>query len=80
MEKLGPTGEHSEPKLNEDDEGDLVMNVGALPGKVVIRFGKKVAWVGMTPEGARNMAQGLMNMANAVEELVRQAAETDTDI
>lgn len=67
MVKIGPTGERLAPPLNEHDEGALIMAIGPEDGRVVIRFGKNVSWVGMGPWGAREMARRLIDAANQAE-------------
>ena len=66
--KLGATGNFPQGKLNEADEGELQLAVGAKPGKVIIDFGKSVKWIGMEPEGARQFAVFVMNRANEADE------------
>lgn len=61
---LGPTGEFPQGKLNDDDEGELTIAIGIENGKVVIRFGKEVAWLGMDADGARGMAASLIRKAD----------------
>jgi hypothetical protein len=41
-------GEHPDGKLNADDAGALAFAVGVEAGRVVLRFPKPVAWMGMT--------------------------------
>ena len=63
--KPGKTGDFPEGKLNEDDEGGLVMSIGYDSKKnvVVINFGTPVMWVGMAPEQAIEFAN--LIIANA---------------
>lgn len=57
--KLGATGQFPEGKLNEEDEGELRLAVGAdLDNKkVIIDFGKLVAWIALSPKDARQLAE-----------------------
>lgn len=66
--KLGATGEFPQDKLNETDEGGLVIAVGVEDGKVVVRFGKEVAWIGLAPEGAFELAEALVKHGAAILE------------
>jgi hypothetical protein len=54
---LGPTGDFPEGQLNPVDEGGLKLAVGVEDGKVVIHFGKPVAWVGFSAQQARELAE-----------------------
>jgi len=64
---LGPTGEFPEGKLHPSDEGELRFAVGRKSGNVILDFGKPVAWIGMPPAIARQMAASLIQQAQAVE-------------
>jgi len=68
--KLGATGEHSEGKIREDDEGDLKLAVGIDPDSknIIIDFGKSVAWLGMTPDDAIGLAEVLTKKAAEAKE------------
>jgi hypothetical protein len=56
-------GEFPDGKLNPDDAGAVAMAVGVESGRVVLRFPKPVAWVGMTGDEAFELAQLLLNHA-----------------
>lgn len=62
---LGPTGRFPRGRLNSDDEGEINLAIGSDPirHKVVIDFGKSVAWLGMSPDDAEQMAQQLIKHA-----------------
>ena len=62
----GATGNFPMGKLVDDDEGELRVAVGDKDGKVIIEFGKPVAWLGLTPQGAVDFAQTLIQRAMAV--------------
>lgn len=64
---LGATGQFPEGKLNDDDEGEIRIAIGATGGKVVIDFGKPVAWLGFTTQQAREIAASLLEKADALE-------------
>lgn len=60
---LGATGKFPHGKLNKDDEGELAMKVGVQNGKVVLDFGKEIAWLGMNPQDAADLASLLLKHA-----------------
>lgn len=60
------TGEYPHGRLNESDEGAIPMEVGHHSGKVIIRFPKPATWIGLTGDGAMELAQCLMEHARAV--------------
>lgn len=57
---LGATGNFPKGKITERDEGEIKLAIGHAPGKVIISFGKEVAWIGFTPEQARDIARTLL--------------------
>ena len=63
---LGPTNEYPEGKLGPDDDGELQLAIGVVDGSVRIEFGTPVAWLGMSPNQARAMAESLVCMAERV--------------
>ena len=63
MRKL--MGEFPDGKLNPDDSGAIAMAVGVENRRVVMRFPKPVAWVGMTGDEAYELAQMLLRHARA---------------
>lgn len=67
--KLGATGEFPEGKLNADDEGGIRLGIARSGEKVVINFGKPVAWVGFNRDQAREIGETLIRLAGG------QAAE-----
>ena len=66
IEKLGATGRFPEGKLTDQDEGEIMFRIGHLNGKVVLDFGQQVAWVGMSPDQAKDLARMLMKHTNLV--------------
>ena len=58
-------GEFPEGRLNESDEGAIPMEVGHHSGKVIIRFPKAATWIGLTGDGAMELAQCLIEHAKA---------------
>ena len=61
---LGATGKFPEGQLDDTDEGELRLGVAAYKGKVVINFGKPIAWFAMTPEQADTVADMLRSKAS----------------
>lgn len=58
-------GEYPDGRMNADDAGAIAMQVGTEEGRVVLRFPKPVAWVGMSGDEAMGLAQLLMKHARA---------------
>lgn len=56
-------GEYPNGRMNADDAGAVAMQVGVEEGRVVVRFPKPVAWIGMTGDEAMDIAQALMKHA-----------------
>jgi hypothetical protein len=65
---LGATGEYPDGKFNAKDEGELNFAVGSdrKTGKVMMTFGKPVAWIGMRPKEALDMSDALRYHASKV--------------
>jgi hypothetical protein len=64
LPKLGPTGDYPRGKLSEDDEGGLLLAVGHDEKRnVKIKFGKKVAWIGLNSEQAIQFAMLILKQA-----------------
>ena len=61
---LGATGQYPQGHLNDNDEGELKLAVGTEGGKVVMNFGKLVAWIGFDPEQALTLADSLREKAH----------------
>lgn len=66
-EKLGATGGFPDGKLTPTDEGELRFAVCVKDGRVVFEFGKPVAWIGFTPEQAREIAVSIREAADHIE-------------
>lgn len=56
-------GEYPDGKLNPDDSGAVAMSVGVESSRVVVRFPKPVAWIGMSGDEAFELAQVLLRHA-----------------
>lgn len=67
---LGATGRFPDGKLNEHDEGEIAFAVAADPihKKILIDFGKPVAFLGMNPEQAIQLGQMLIDKAVEIED------------
>lgn len=62
----GPVGAYPDGMLTPQDEGSLQFAVGSKDGKVVIDFGSPIAWFGMTPQQAMDLAASIMTRARLV--------------
>jgi hypothetical protein len=65
--KLGATGNFPQGKLHQSDEGELQLAFMVKDGKVIVNFGKPVAWLGLAPADARQFAVFLMKRANEAD-------------
>lgn len=61
---FGATGKFPRGKLNDSDEGELQLGVTVNQGTVVLAFRKPVAWLGLPPEKARELAAILIERAD----------------
>ena len=64
----GPTGDFPHGELNDDDEGGVQIAVGQENGKVVVKFGKPVAWIGLDADAALTFASIIVGHATALKE------------
>lgn len=62
----GALGDFPEGQLTKTDEGAIQFAVGAKDGKVVLDFGTPVAWVGLNPQQAADLASLLLKRAREV--------------
>ena len=62
----GAIGAFPEGKLTPKDEGAIQFAIGEQDGKVVIDFGTPVAWIGLTPQQAADIASSLLSRAREV--------------
>jgi hypothetical protein len=65
--RFGATGRFPEGKLHRTDEGELQFGIAHKDGKVIVNFGKPVAWFAMPAEKAREFAAVLLHHAREVE-------------
>lgn len=61
---FGETGKFPRGKLHDSDEGELQLGVTVNQGTVILAFGKPVAWLGLTPQIARQLAATLIERAD----------------
>lgn len=67
---LGATGRFPDGKLGDYDEGEIAFAIAADPNakKVLIDFGKPVAFLGMTKAQAIELGQLLIRRAGEIED------------
>jgi len=60
--KLGATGRQPLAPVSTDDEGEIQMGLSCDRNKrkVYLNFGKPIAWLGLTPEQAFDLGEGLI--------------------
>jgi hypothetical protein len=63
----GPTGDFPQGKLNESDEGGLNILVTTQKGNVIVAFGKPVAWIGLPPKDAIELANMIIRKAKGLD-------------
>lgn len=65
--KLGATGAYPQGKLNETDEGELNLAIcrDEGDGRIMIMFGKPVAWLAFSREEAVELASSILKHAGA---------------
>ena len=56
-------GEYPDGRLNKHDQGAVAFAVGSEKGRVILRFPKKITWMGMTGDEAMELAQLLITHA-----------------
>jgi len=66
--RVGPTGKYPNGKLEPSDDGELKLAIGTMDGLVMVEFGTPVAWLAMSPNDARRLADSLTQMAARVED------------
>jgi hypothetical protein len=67
VNRIGAAGRHRREEDRQDDTGELRVAVGAHKGRVVLNFGRAVAWLSMDPVEARNVAAMLLERASKVD-------------
>ena len=68
---LGATGKYPKGKMHEQDEGELkvAMTVDEKNKRIVIDFGKPIAWIGITSSEAKMLAVALMENVSKLTRL-----------
>lgn len=79
MEKLGATGKFPEGKINQDDEGELQLGIKIIDGRIVINFGKPVAWLGFPGDLAYKLANKLTELADSLTGKEKEQPQTETE-
>lgn len=64
---FGDTGQYPQGQLNPDDEGELRFGIARDGNKVVINFGKEVAWIGFDADQAIALAIALVRKAGEIK-------------
>jgi hypothetical protein len=67
--KPGATGAFPYGKLDATDEGELMVQISELNGKVKVDFGKKIAWIAMSPDEMIDFSTVLMRRAMIIKTL-----------
>lgn len=66
-DKLGPTGDFPQGKLNADDEGALNCVISRENGCVRVDFGEPTAWIALPPDLALAFAATIIKHAMALK-------------
>lgn len=66
-DKLGPTGDFPNGRLNLDDEGGLNMGIRTEGGCVRVDFAKEISWFAIGPDDALALASILVRHAMALK-------------
>jgi hypothetical protein len=74
--KFGATGKFPMGELDKSDEGEIAFGVTSHRGKVIINFGKPVAWLGMDARQAASLAALLIQHANRCRDISGQPSES----
>jgi len=61
--KLGATGQFPKGKMDQHDQGEIKIAICSKDNKVILAFGKEVAWIGFTKAEALNIAETLIKHA-----------------
>jgi hypothetical protein len=54
-------------KLNNDDEGALLIRITAEDKTIIIDFGKTIKWIGLNKDDAIQFANCIINKANEIK-------------
>lgn len=67
--RFGATGKFPDGSLDKSDEGEIAFGVASHRGKVIINFGKPVAWLGMDATQAAGLAALLLKHASQCRDI-----------
>lgn len=67
VNRIGAAGRHRREEDQQNGPGELRVAVGAHKGRVVLNFGRAVAWLALDPIEARNVAVMLLEKASKVD-------------
>lgn len=72
--RFGATGRHPQGFYNDNDEGEIQFGVAAdkKQGKVLLNFGKPVAWIGFDREQAIELANSLRQKADDLLDISKE--------
>lgn len=62
IKSIGATGQFPHGRVGPDDLGELKSTCYVRNGKLILDFGKELAWIAMTKGEAMTMAVGLFKM------------------
>jgi len=62
-EDLGATNQFPQGKLTPQDEGEIQLSLATVDDKVILNFGKPIAWIGFTGEQAYNLGKLMIKRA-----------------
>lgn len=74
---FGATGQYPMGSLDKTDEGELAFGITSHRGKVIVNFGKPIAWLGMDAAQAVVLAKTLLEHAARCRDL---GAKQKTDV
>lgn len=66
LNEFGETENFPEGTLTEHDEGEIQFGVTTKDEKVILNFGKPVAWLGMTRDQAEKLGRLLIDRAKGI--------------
>ena len=69
---FGASGKFPDGSIDKTDEGEIQFGVTSHRGKVIINFGKPVAWLGMDARQAASLAALLIRHANTCRDIAEE--------
>ena len=70
--QFGASGKYPMGKLDKSDEGEITFGIASHRGKVIVNFGKPVAWLGMDAAQAVALAASLLEHAHRCRDIGRE--------